>query len=129
MVQVKGRIGARREDLRELDFLVDTGSLYTFLPPALAETLGIDFPVISQVVLADNRQLDVPLGLGYLQLNDREGGILVGSLDVPMPLLGASALEVLGLNVNPREQTLEHSRPFSAPPALAGATSPRELAL
>jgi len=33
-------------------------------------------------------------------------------MDVPMPLLGATALEILGLKVNPVEETLEPSRPF-----------------
>jgi predicted aspartyl protease len=33
-------------------------------------------------------------------------------MDVPMPLLGASALESLGLKVDPVEEVLEHSRPF-----------------
>ena len=33
-------------------------------------------------------------------------------MTVPMPLLGASALEILGFKVNSTEETLEYSRPF-----------------
>jgi predicted aspartyl protease len=33
-------------------------------------------------------------------------------MNVPIPLLGVIALEVLGLKVNPVDETLEHSRPF-----------------
>ena len=36
----------------------------------------------------------------------------MASMEVPMPLLGATALEVLGLKVDPVGETLEHSRPF-----------------
>ena len=121
LVKVRGRIGIQREDLQEVEFLVDTGSFYTFLPPAVAETLGIVFPITSRIMLADSRQMDVPLGVGYLQLEDREGGILIGALNVPMPLLEASALEALGLKVDPVTETLEHSRPFG-PAALSTET-------
>jgi hypothetical protein len=40
-------------------------------------------------------------------------------MDVPMPLLGVITLEILGLKVNPVEETIEYSRPFG-PAALLG---------
>ena len=112
LVKVKAYIGLRQDSLREVEFLVDTGSFYTFLSPGLADDLGISLPVTSKVVLADSRTSDVQVGVAYLRLMDREGGILVASMGVPMPLLGASALEALGLKVNPVDETLEHSMPF-----------------
>ena len=81
--------------------------------------MGIDFPVTSRVVLADSRETEVRGGVAYLRLEDREGGIMVAAMNVPMPLLGASALEVLGLKVDPVSEVLEHSRPFG-PSALVG---------
>ncbi len=119
LVIVTGEIGLRGNGLQEVEFLVDTGSFYTFLPPTLATTLGITFPIGSSVVLADSRRVDVPVGVAYLRLADREGGVIVASMEVPMPLLGASALESLGLKVDPVAETLEHSRSFG-PAALAG---------
>ena len=74
-----------------------------------AAELGIGFPATSRVVVADGRFVDTALGVAYLRLLDREGGIILGSMDVPMPLLGASALEVLGFKVDPVTETLEHS--------------------
>jgi predicted aspartyl protease len=47
LVKVKGEIGLRQDSLREVEFLVDTGSLYTFLPRDLASDLGIDLTVSS----------------------------------------------------------------------------------
>ncbi len=112
LVKVKAHIGLRQDSLQEVEFLVDTGSFYTFLPPGLADGLGISFPVASKIVLADSRTAEARVGVAYLRLMDREGGILVASMGVPMPLLGASALEALGLNVNPVDERLEYSRPF-----------------
>ena len=120
LVKVKAHIGLGQESLREVEFLVDTGSFYTFLPLELASDLGITFPVSSEVVLADSRRAIALVGVAYLRLMNREGGILVASMpvlewsegNVPMPLLGVSTLEVLGLKVNPVDETLEYSRPF-----------------
>ena len=114
LVKIKADIGVRAEDLKEVEFLVDSGSFYTLLPPGMAADMGITFPVISRVVLADSREAEIGLGVAYLRLldMDREGGVLVGAMDVPMPLLGASALEALGLKVNPVDETLEHTRPL-----------------
>ena len=112
LVKATGHIGLSREALQDVEFLVDTGSFYTFLPPALAANLGITLPVTSRVITADSSTVEIQVGVAYLRLMDREGGIIVGSMDVPMPLLGASAMEVLGLKVNPVEETLEHTRPF-----------------
>ena len=112
LVKANALIGANREDLHEVEFLVDTGSLYTFLTPELASTLGIDLPLTSRVILADERIKEVPVGVACLRLEGREGGVILAVMDVPMPLLGATALEILGLKVNPVEETLEPSRPF-----------------
>jgi hypothetical protein len=71
--------------------------------------------------------LDTLLGVvAYLKLADREGGIIVASMDVPMPLLGATELEILGLRVNPVEERVEHSRPFG-PAALLNPLASNDL--
>ncbi len=119
LVKVTGRIGLEESNLREVEFLVDTGSFYTMLPSLLASEAGITFPVTSRVTLADSRTVEVGVGVAFLRLEDREGGVIVATMNVPMPLLGASALEVLGLKVDPVTEVLEHSRPFG-PSALAG---------
>ena len=126
LVKVIADIGLNRDGLQEVEFLVDTGSFYTFLPTDLAESMGIDFPVTSRVVLADSREAEVRVGVAYLRLEDREGGIMVATMNVPMPLLGASALEILGLKVDPVSEVLEHSRPFG-PSALAGLVASGDI--
>ena len=85
MGQVKANalIGANREDLHEVGFLIDTGSLYTFLTPELASTLGIDLQLTSTVILADQRTKEVPVGVAYLRLEGREGGVILAAWMCP----------------------------------------------
>lgn len=111
-VKVTASIGVSRENLQEVEFLVDTGSFFTVLPPDLAQTLGIIPTHTTRAVLADKREIMVEVGLAYLYLMDRETVALVGVLEVPEPLLGVSALEGLGLRVNPVEGTVEAFLPF-----------------
>ena len=65
LVKANALIGANRDDLHEVEFLVDTSSLYTFLTPELASSLGIDLPLTSTVILADQRTKEVPVGVAY----------------------------------------------------------------
>ena len=109
LVKVAGEIGRDREELSQVEFLVDTGSLFSMITPALAAELGIDLPVTANIVTANSARLEVPVGLAYLRLQEREGGIMVGAMEVPMPLLGATSLQILGLKVNPVEE------PWSTP--------------
>ena len=112
LVKTKSQIGTGQDSLRELEFLVDTGSFYTLLSPELADDLGITLPVTSEMVLADSRRVEVSMGAAYRRLMDREGGVLVASMSVPMTPLGASALQALGLKVNPVDETVEYYLPF-----------------
>lgn len=111
-VRVKALVGRNRDQLQGVEFLVDTGSFYTTLPPDLSGRLGITSALKTHVVLAGKRRVEIDFGSAYLRVNDREGAIPIGIMEVPMPLLGATALEALGLKVNPADGTLEHSRPF-----------------
>lgn len=121
MVKVTGRIGLDVSNLRDVEFLVDTSSFYTMLPYSVPTEAGITFPVTSSVPFADSRTVEVGVGVAFLRLEDREGGVTLAPMDVPMPLMGASALEALGYKVDPVTETLEATRPFG-PPALAGGT-------
>jgi predicted aspartyl protease len=111
-VQIAAEIGKDRDSLREIIFLVDTGAFYTILSSGLASELRIETPLRALVMFADGRTIEIGLGVVYLRALDREGGVPVGIMDAPMPLLGATALGALGLKVNPVDQTLEHARPF-----------------
>ncbi|MEM0481966.1 MAG: aspartyl protease family protein [Nitrososphaerota archaeon] len=111
-VRVKGLIGRRKEKLKEIEFLVDTGAFYTIVPPGLAAELGLEPQEIASLVLADSRTVEAEITVAYIKLLDREGVVPVAILETPEPLLGATALEGLGLRVDPATGALEHSRPY-----------------
>ena len=120
-MRVEALIGSGPDNLRPLDFLVDTDSFLTVLPANLALELGILATLIAPVIVADSRTVDAGQGLAYLSLLGRGSGIPVAIMDVPLPLLGVSALEVLGLKVNPVAVTFEYDRPFRAAVLSTGA--------
>lgn len=106
-------LGPTLDQLAPVEFMVDTGALYSSVSPDLAFQLGLQFTVSTNVVVADGTQLQVPLGAAYLQLEERVTGTLVGSLSVPKPLLGAVALQSLGLKVNSVDEVVEFSTGFT----------------
>ena len=115
---MSARIGASKAELSEVEFLVDTGTFYSFISPSLCEQTGIQLVVPRRAVTADNRRLDVHMGIAYIEIDGRDAAIIVGGLDVPTPLLGVEALVALGFKVNPVERTLEQTRPFPETPIL-----------
>jgi predicted aspartyl protease len=118
-VKALARIGRTPARLVEIEFLVDTGTLYAYISPPLCDELGIDLVVPRRSIMADSRMLDVPMGIACIEVDGRDAPIIVGSLDVPLPLLGCEALEGLGFKVNPVDQVLEPARPFPETPILA----------
>ena len=119
MVHVAGELGAEPARLMPIRFLVDTGAMYSFVRPEMAEELGVEFTASTTIVTADGTRSQVPLGFAYMKVMDRESTIILGAMNVPEPLLGATSLQILGLKVDPVNETLEHSRPYGDIPLLA----------
>lgn len=115
LVEVKALIGRSTAHLLEVEFLVDTGSFYTTVGPHTRSDLRLPPGIPTKTEVADGRIVDCELTVAILRLADREGAIPVEIMDVPYPLLGVSALEALGLKVDPIEGTLEQRFPFSGP--------------
>ncbi|MCP8313685.1 MAG: hypothetical protein H3Z53_04850 [archaeon] len=83
-------------------------SFYTVLPPSLAKELGIVAQLTTELTLADKRIVKEGMSLAYMKLLDREGVLPVAILDAPEPLLGTTALEGLGVKVDPLTGNLEY---------------------
>ena len=92
-------------------FMVDTGSLYTFVSPELE----LQLPESRTVVMANGTRVVAPIGFAFVRIGDREGGTLVAAMDVPEPLLGAVSLQGLGLNVNTVDETIEFDGRYPPP--------------
>jgi len=111
-VRVRGLIGRRKATAREVEFLVDSGSFYTVIPPRLAGAMGLEPQETTVLTLADKRTVEAGITVAYIKLLDRDGVLPVAILDVPEPLLGVTALEGLGLRIDPATGELQHSRPY-----------------
>lgn len=107
LVRITAEIGRTSERAVPVQFLVDTGSLYTCVSPQMAEELGLDLPLSTTIVTANGGRTLAPLGMAFIRIGDRDGGTLVASMPVPEPLLGSVALQALGIKVNPEEETIE----------------------
>lgn len=102
-----------------VEFLVDTGAFYTFLPPELAMELGIEFSASGTVVMANGDRVLVPLGTAFVQVGDRASGAIVAAMQVVKPLLGALTLQSLGLTVNSVDEVVEFSTRYTPPTWMA----------
>lgn len=101
---------------REVEFLVDTSAFHSAIPKELADEMRLEAAGEVSVTLADKRIVKAQISLAYMRVLDRESILPVVIVDVPKPLLGTTALEGLGLKVDPGSGKLEHSRPFGAAP-------------
>jgi clan AA aspartic protease len=126
LVRATGYIGRNRQELTEVEFLVDTGGFYTAISPQLREQLGLPAGIWEQTQLANRSIVDVEVTVAHLRLNGREGPIGIEVMDVPVPLLGVNALEALGMKVNPVSRELEVVWPFEAPPTISTFLPPSQ---
>ena len=115
MVKVTGELASATGGFWPVEFLADTGSLYTLVSPSMAEEIGIEFAASTTLVTANNSRPEVPLGFGRVRLMGREEPIIVGAMEVPMPLLGSTAMQALGLKVIPAEEIVEFASPYPPP--------------
>ena len=113
-------IGIGNMDTREYvytDALVDTDATYSIFPEDFLRDIQIEpFDWTVDVVLADGSQITQRIGPAYLQVMDREAPCVVVFGSPGVLLLGATALENLGLAADPVNKSLipavVNGRPF-----------------
>lgn len=107
----------------ELEFLIDTGAIYSVIPGSIARQLALTKLDREEFTLADGTRRAYDLGEAFFELGDRRGTskVVFGPSDVT-PLLGALTLESLGLIVNPVTREVLPKRLFLG---LAGAAPNR----
>jgi len=88
--------------------LVDTGSAYVVMDSKTISEVGLHkTPFEVELTLADKRKVKAKFYLAEVDAEGRRGPAFVAELDVPTPILGAYALETLGLKPNPVTGKLE----------------------
>ena len=93
--------------MEPVDALVDTGVSYSMLPRSMLERLGIATLARHGFELADRSVVEYDVGEAQLRVNGRERttSVMFGD-DEDEPLLGANALQVLLLVVDPVAEEL-----------------------
>lgn len=95
------------EEFVPFDALVDTGATYSVFAGQLLEGMGITSTETSTFELADGRVVDLPMGYATIRVSEKEiiAPVVFGPAETSA-LLGATALEIARLAVDPVRQTL-----------------------
>jgi clan AA aspartic protease len=92
----------------KLEFLVDSGAVYSVVPTPILEKLGIKPLTEQEFRLADGTKLVRKKGIALFKYGDRIGGadVIFGE-EKDSLLLGALTLEALGLILDPLRRELK----------------------
>ena len=106
-ITVAIRNPAEPERVWEGEFLVDTGAVDTLVPRQHLEAIGIAPKKQRTYGLADGQELIMDIAGADLEFMDEStyGTVIFGAENVE-PLLGVTALESVGIEVDPHNATL-----------------------
>ena len=95
----------------ELEFLLDTGALYSVIPSVVARKLALRKLGRQEFRLADGTRISYDVSEAMFQLEGKRGtsGVVFGPAEVT-PILGAMALQSFGLMLNPVTRELSRMR-------------------
>lgn len=89
-------------------FLVDTGAFDSLVPRSALEGIGLAPRGHREYALADGRNVALDITIAELEFEgERVGGTIVYGEEGAAPLLGVTALESGGFEVDPRAQRLK----------------------
>jgi clan AA aspartic protease len=94
----------------EEEFWVDTGAIYSLAPEDYLERIGVEPSATRHLMLADGRQETRLLGFCDFQIEGQQGTIPCPVVFGPkgsLFLLGATALENFGVEVDPIQKKLK----------------------
>ncbi|MEM0006707.1 MAG: clan AA aspartic protease [Candidatus Bathyarchaeia archaeon] len=103
-VRVRGFIAnpLDRNLKEELEFIVDTGAIYTVIPRSVAEKLKLKELGRRKFKTANGSIVEFPVSEAYITIGGEGVTSLVAVADEGTPtLLGVTTLELLGLQVDP----------------------------
>ena len=92
----------------KLEFLIDSGVIYSVVPAPILDRLGIKPIADEEFRLADGTKITRKKGIALFRYNGRVGGadVIFGESDDSV-LLGAFTLEALGLVLDPLRRELK----------------------
>jgi len=103
-VRVKGTVAnpSERSLKMELDFIVDTGAIYTVITKSVADKLRLKETGRRKFKMANGDIVEYPISEAYIIIDGEGVTSVVAIADEKTPvLLGVTTLELLGLKVDP----------------------------
>ena len=89
-------------------FLVDTGAIDSLVPRDHLEAIGLKPKAQRTYELADGSELKMDITTGDIEfMGDIVGGTIIFGDPGTEPILGVTALESVGIDVDPQNQTLK----------------------
>ncbi len=89
-------------------FLVDTGAFDSLVPKAHLEAIGLEPRGRREYVLADGKPVALDITIAEIEFEGEVvGGTIIYGDEGAEPLLGVTALESGGFEVNPRNEELK----------------------
>jgi clan AA aspartic protease len=90
-----------------VNFLIDSGAVYSLVPAKLLKTLGIQSYKTPEFTLADGTTVTRPVGDAYFEFHGEGGAApVIFGQEGDEPLLGVTTLESLALILDPFQRKL-----------------------
>jgi len=101
-VRVKIRNPHEKQRESEVELLADTGAIYSIIPFKVLEDLKIERRTIRKMKLADGTVIQRHLGIAEVEVKGEvaHSNVIFGE-DTDAAVLGVTALEELGLQIDP----------------------------
>jgi aspartyl protease family protein len=103
-VRIKGVVANTRDRSRSesIEFLADTGSIYTMIPGSVLKRLGVEKTGVRRFKIASGDVREYPVGEAYIEIEGLGAtSIVIFGPEEATALLGVTSLELLGLQVDP----------------------------
>jgi clan AA aspartic protease len=99
---------ASPETTEKIEFLIDSGAIYSVVPTAVLQRLGIRPLATQEFRLANGSKIARKKGVAVFRYGEREGGadVIFGE-EGDSTLLGAFTLGALGLSLDPLRRELK----------------------
>jgi predicted aspartyl protease len=92
---------------RRLEFLIDSGAIYSVVPADVLKRLGIKPTSHAEFILANGDVIRKPIGNAYFEYGGKVRGAPVIFGEKGICLVGATTLEALGLVLDPFRRQLK----------------------
>jgi clan AA aspartic protease len=96
---------------QKLDLIADTVAIFSVIPRSALDQLGITPYAEETFHLADGSEIRCPMGDVFIRIDGKARTVpIIFGEPTGTPLLGVTALEILGYSIDPRTRKLEPTK-------------------